>query len=155
MSRSESQEWNGSNGQSASASTAGYTNGTIANGSSNNSHRPKQPTTTDFEGTIEKLLSQVEPREPQLLKPNELQILSQLCAIQSNMQEATHFAINNDLGFADVHVDWMAQLVSILEGHVKEATSTNAIQLTYQASMSIKNAKSNNNGANVAKVKGA
>mmetsp|Transcript_4615 Transcript_4615/g.10933 ORF Transcript_4615/g.10933 Transcript_4615/m.10933 type:complete len:1809 (+) Transcript_4615:256-5682(+) len=155
MSRSESQEWNGSNGQSASASTAGYTNGTIANGSSNNSHRPKQPTTTDFEGTIEKLLSQVEPREPQLLKPNELQILSQLCAIQSNMQEATHFAINNDLGFADVHVDWMAQLVSILEGHVKEATSTNAIQLTYQASMSIKNAKSNNNGANAARVKGA
>ncbi|CAJ1949314.1 unnamed protein product [Cylindrotheca closterium] len=158
MNHSISQEWNGSIGET-SAGRAGYSNGTNNDASamapSNNSHRPKQPT-TDFEGTIERLLSQVEPRDSQLFKPNELQSLTQLCAIQSNMQESKHFSINNDLGFSDVQVDATTQLVSILEDHVKAATATNVIQQTYQASMSIKNAtqaaKANGDNTNAARL---
>jgi hypothetical protein len=79
--------------------------------------------------TVERILSQAEHRQDENqggqgpLSPTEIDKLSMLCTIQPSAS-----SLEDDLGFADVDPDMMAQLVDLLEKHVALASSVDVIK---------------------------
>jgi hypothetical protein len=79
--------------------------------------------------TVERILSQAEHRQDENqggqgpLSPTEIDKLSMLCTVQPLAS-----SLEEDLGFADVDPDMMAQLVDLLEKHVTLASSVDVIK---------------------------
>jgi hypothetical protein len=105
----------------------------------------------DFSKTVERILSTLEQRgedhdpEHGPLTRTELSKLSLLCTHQQQQRfgggnEATRAdsILNNDLGFADVDVEMIGQLVEYLEKHVALASVVNIVQACYQAIQSLR-----------------
>jgi hypothetical protein len=79
--------------------------------------------------TVERILSQAEHRQDENqggqgpLSPTEIDKLSMLCTVQPSAS-----GLEEDLGFADVDPDMMAQLVDLLEKHVTLASNVDVIK---------------------------
>jgi hypothetical protein len=79
--------------------------------------------------TVERILTQAEHRQDENqggqgpLSPTEIDKLSMLCTVQPSA-----CSLEEDLGFADVDPDMMAQLVDLLEKHVTLASSVDVIK---------------------------
>jgi hypothetical protein len=102
----------------------------------------------DFSDTVEWILSAVEKRgenhDPHNgpLNRTEMSKLSVLCSQQQNSIKVTgtvnQAVLNEDLGFADVDVEQVGQLVEYLEKHVAMASNINLVQLSYEATKKMK-----------------
>ena len=128
-------------------------------------------TKLDFADTIEGILSSSERRKDNnnaanssaqkqrqtqhggMLKDSEIHLLSMLCTQQTiTAQERKMVAAGGgndvkdngdvDLGFADVEVDLLSQLVEVLEHHIVSATRISLIEEAYRASQNVQRGRS-------------